>query len=322
MRCLSLAAELIRGGDQVEFYSCPLPDHWARLILDAGSGWTVVPEGMEEEEEAAYLDSVMTGKSFDWIVLDHYHRGLVWERRVLRGDAKLLVFEDVPGRQHLADALLDPGWPTDAGAYQRLAPGAELLLGPANALLRQEFLERRPPQGLAGPINSALVCFGGSDPSNQTGKALRALAQEELDRIDVVLSSSHPERARVELLCRQLGAQLWLDHWKMAELLALTDLCIGSAGSACWERCCLGVPALVVLQAENQRRVGEAGHMLGFHQCLGEDGQVSPEQIRRAFCSLKAQPQEVAAMSRNGLAVVDGLGVQRLVLFLRQRVRT
>ncbi|WP_222115807.1 hypothetical protein [Chromobacterium vaccinii] len=44
----------------------------------------------------------------------------------------------------------------------------------------------------------------------------------------------------------------------MAELIADHDLAIGAAGGSAWERCCLGLPCLLFIQAENQRQGTEA----------------------------------------------------------------
>jgi len=40
--------------------------------------------------------------------------------------------------------------------------------------------------------------------------------------------------------------------------MAAADLAIGAGGATTWERCCLGLPSLVVSIAENQRPACEA----------------------------------------------------------------
>ena len=40
--------------------------------------------------------------------------------------------------------------------------------------------------------------------------------------------------------------------------MARDDLAIGASGTASWERCCLGLPALVVSMGENQRAIAES----------------------------------------------------------------
>src|SRR4029079_4764741 len=50
---------------------------------------------------------------------------------------------------------------------------------------------------------------------------------------------------------------------EMAALMAESDLAIGAAGVTSWERCCLGLPALVLVLADNQRKSAEALHEAG-----------------------------------------------------------
>ena len=44
----------------------------------------------------------------------------------------------------------------------------------------------------------------------------------------------------------------------MAQLMAESDLAIGAAGSTSWERCCLGVPTIQVVLAQNQVAIAQA----------------------------------------------------------------
>ncbi len=50
----------------------------------------------------------------------------------------------------------------------------------------------------------------------------------------------------------------------MAQLMADSDLAIGAAGATSWERCCLGLPTVMVVLADNQRyaAAGSAGRQL------------------------------------------------------------
>lgn len=36
--------------------------------------------------------------------------------------------------------------------------------------------------------------------------------------------------------------------------MANSDVCIGAAGTSAWERCCLGLPAMTLILADNQTR--------------------------------------------------------------------
>ena len=43
----------------------------------------------------------------------------------------------------------------------------------------------------------------------------------------------------------------------MAQLMADSDLAMGAAGATTWERCCLGLPTVLVVLADNQKMAAE-----------------------------------------------------------------
>ncbi|MFP3733021.1 glycosyltransferase, partial [Bacillus sp. SIMBA_006] len=65
----------------------------------------------------------------------------------------------------------------------------------------------------------------------------------------------------------------------MARRMAEADLAIGAAGSTSWERCCLGLPTLMLILAENQEGIARALDAAGAAICLGR-----PEQLADRLC--------------------------------------
>ena len=100
------------------------------------------------------------------------------------------------------------------------------------------------------------------------------------------------------------------------------DLAIGAAGSASWERCALGLPALLVTLADNQvageRLLVEAGaaKSIGWHDT------VTAADIEREVRSLRADPGRVAAMSAAAAGVTDGRGTERVAAEIESIVAT
>lgn len=98
----------------------------------------------------------------------------------------------------------------------------------------------------------------------------------------------------------------------MAELMAAADLCLGAGGGACWERCCVGLPALVVATAANQieqcRVLAEAGALI----YLGAAVDCDAARWANALAWLLALPQLLAHLSRQGWSLVDGEGARRV----------
>jgi UDP-2,4-diacetamido-2,4,6-trideoxy-beta-L-altropyranose hydrolase len=86
--------------------------------------------------------------------------------------------------------------------YDRLVPEHCLkLLGPQYALLRPEFAEaRKKLRKRDGVIRRILIFFGGSDPANETAKAIQAiclLGRPDI-AVDVVVGSANPHKEEVK----------------------------------------------------------------------------------------------------------------------------
>jgi len=233
---------------------------------------------------------------------------------------RILAIDDI-GRTHHCDALLDQNFSNPAhDRYRQAAGGARaLLLGPRFALVRSEFPALRDA-ALArhrGEIRRVLVFMGGSDPCNETTKALEGIGTcGRADMaLDVVIGEGNPHRAAVSHACTLLPhARLHVQTNSMAELMAAADLAIGAGGSTTWERCVVGLPALVTILADNQTPIAQAISAAGAQKLLGRYESLSPQDYARALNALR--PEEVTYMSRIAADICDGLGAKRVAAYL------
>ena len=140
---------------------------------------------------------------------------------------------------------------------------------------------RARPCGTATAGCGGSSFFGGSDLSNETAKALEAIHQMNRSDItvDVVVGVSNPRGDQIREICQGMPNTCFhLQVENMAELIALADLAIGAGGTTTWERCCLGLPTLALVLADNQREVVEvmsaAGAMMnvGWHADVTSTG--------------------------------------------------
>ena len=101
----------------------------------------------------------------------------------------------------------------------------------------------------------------------------------------------------------------------MAQLMADSDLAIGAAGTTAWERCCLGLPALMLVLADNQRKVAQSLASTGAAAVLQGGGALAP-QLAAWLGRLQEFPGALAAMSLAAMQAVDGDGAQRIAHLL------
>lgn len=317
MRCAALADGLRERGAQVVFVCRTAPGDMGGWLAAAGFEVRMLPAAQWSwQDDAAQVLALLDGEAIDAIVVDHYGLDARWEEQAAR-IAPVMAIDDLADRPHACELLLDQNLYDDgARRYDGLVPVAcECLLGPRYALLRPQFADarsRRRPQHRK--VERVLVCFGGSDAGNETAKGIEALRLLGGGlAADVVIGGGNPHRRAIEQLCASLPwTRLLVQAEDMAQLMLDADLCIGAGGSTTWERCCVGLPGILVAVADNQV---QAMRTLSRHGCvhfMGMASDVSARDLADAVAALMASPERLAALADNGLRLVDGEGVSRV----------
>lgn len=331
MRCLTLADSLCGKGAEVAFVCRRLVGSASELVEQRGHAVyrLPVPEsgappaasglshagflGVGPERDAAETLAVLQGiQPIDWLIIDHYAIDARWEREMRRCAGRIMVIDDLADRTHDCDILLDQNLSHDMEArYEGLVPETcQLFLGPRHALLRLEFYEaRRHLRERDGTVRRILVFFGGSDPTNETVKALEAirlLRRSDLD-VDVVVGAANPHKLDIEQECAGMPhATYHCQVENMAELMAKADLSIGAGGSATWERCFLGLPSITVVIAENQRESTSMVAAVGATLDIGCCGEVHVETLANAVRTFLGSASLLRGMSLNAFRVMEG----------------
>jgi len=192
--------------------------------------------------------------------------------------------------------------------------------GPQYALLRPEFaalrpysLQRRQAQASIGQL---LITMGGVDQDNATGQVLQALKTCALPahcRITVVMGLTAPWLQNVQQLAAQMPwpTEVTVNVNDMAQRMADSDLAIGAAGSTSWERCCLGLPTLIVVLAENQQPgaqalgAAHAARLIGTVSDIAAQLPLAVHELNDSDCQIR--------MSHAAIAITDGHGVDRIL---------
>ncbi len=107
-------------------------------------------------------------------------------------------------------------------------------------------------------IRRVLVSFGGTDPAGATVRALEALGVAKLRAaVDVVLGTDNDNMGRIRQLAAELDPQavVHVSVDDMAGLIGSADMAIGAGGVSALERCCLGMPSIIITIADNQHKL-------------------------------------------------------------------
>jgi len=270
MRCLTLADELTKQKHQVAFIC---RDLIGNLISSIEYSVLKLPRNSDFKSDDLYLnwlgetlekDAEQTSKvipdNTDVLIIDSYALDIRWHKYLRKDTEKIMVIDDLANRQFDCDILLNQNLGVQKKNYNnKVSSDCRLLLGCNYALLRPEFAEFRN-QALkkrknTKEIKNILVSVGGSDTKNLTYDILQCL--DGLDGFDivVVLGETSPYNNMIKSYAKDRNVEVVINTNNMAELMLDADLAIGAGGSTSWERCCLGLPTLLYITADNQRKI-------------------------------------------------------------------
>ncbi len=254
-----------------------------------------------------------------WVAVDGYQFDVEYQRALKAAGRKLLVVDDTGhAGAYAADLVLDQNAHATEKLYQCREPYSKLLLGSRYALLRREFKPWREWKREIAPVaRKVLVTVGGTDPDNLTVRVMRALPMRPESRLEatIVVGGSNPHGDRLEEEVHRIGdvAHLLRNASNMPQLMAEADVAISGAGITCWEMCFLGLPAIIIDVAENQRPVAQKLSRLGVAIHAGSVQDVTSETIAAKLKLLLDSTELRAEMSRRGRELVDGRGADRVV---------
>lgn len=341
MRCLTLATELQQRGHDCRFICREHPGHLADFIAGKGFAVDLLPPsapdtdtsvlswndhapwlGVSWQQDAIQTKNLLKDRPIDWLIVDHYALDAGWEQQLSAATRQIMVIDDLADRAHQCDLLLDQTYGRSTEDYQSLTPNhCELLCGSQFALLRPEFaqwrmysLQRRQQPKL----KELLVNMGGVDKDNITGQVLDALYKSELPldcRIIVVMGTTAPWLKQVK---QQAETMPWHTEVKvgvsnMAQLMTESDLAIGAAGATSWERCCLGLPTIMVVLARNQHTIAEMLQQAGAAAVAPVIPQLAP-----SLNHLLTSPTSLLQMSNLAAEISDGQGCLQVCHFLEK----
>jgi UDP-2,4-diacetamido-2,4,6-trideoxy-beta-L-altropyranose hydrolase len=334
MRCLALAEALDARGTDSVFLCRELAGAATAEIERAGRRLhSLGPPARSRSANAEADDARLSRDALatlaagpDWIVVDHYGLGATWEAAMRAVTPRILAIDDLADRRHDCDLLLDQSrMPVDPSPYDRLVPKhCRQLVGPHHALLRGEFVRLRDAslarrRGRTSGSRRVLVFMGGADEHDVTTMVLAGLSRAATGDIavDVVAGGSNPHVAGLRERCAAEPAFTLREHvGTMAELMAAADVAVGAGGIASWERCCLGLPTVLITVAENQEVVARGLQEAGAASWLGRRETVAATDVAAAVDELLSDHAAASAMSEAAAALVDGRGAERTAALL------
>jgi UDP-2,4-diacetamido-2,4,6-trideoxy-beta-L-altropyranose hydrolase len=327
MRCLALAQACQDNGGHAGFVTAIEAPALENKLRSEGMEVSTISAQPGSMDDAVKTADIAKKMGTNWVVVDGYHFNSTYQQKVKEAGHQLMVIDDMAHLRHYySDILLNQNIHAKSLQYS-CESYTKLLLGTKYVLQRRAFQKwqgwKREIPEVAKKI---LVTLGGGDPENVTLKVIQALKEVNLNDIEVAIVigpiNPHIETIRNELSHVPLAYRLLPSAEDMPELMAWADLAVSGGGTTSWELAFMGTPSIMLVLAENQGHIAEELDRMGVVFNLGWHEQVSSSQIAQAMARLSFSAGARMRMVRRGQDLVDGDGVDRVLMRVRgQRVR-
>lgn len=309
-RCMALGRQLSGTGAHVCLLLKGEPP-------DCAGAARLLDRELSEDDDAASTIRYCRDAGADRLVIDRYGTSEAYQRVLLDAGLRWMQFDGEARVPMWADWVVSMSPAASESAYRilRRREQTQFLLGPAYAILRDEFLQARAPRRARPVARELLLSFGGGDDRGACLSCLEALRGLPGIRVSLLVSSFNPRIEAIQSWLRthrDLDATLLIDVPDVARRMAHADIAITAAGTTTFETAAMGLPSLVIQIADNQRGNAEAWGRLGVAVNLGPLERLDAQRLRSELAALADDPSRRQEMANVGQTCVDGRGAERL----------
>ena len=135
----------------------------------------------------------------------------------------------------------------------------------------------------------------------------------------VGLNSSKKDKLE-RLSKKNKNIKIYKELTSLAPLMLKADIAIGACGATSWERCCLGLPSIVITIADNQKPIAKELNKQGIIRWLGHHDAITSNLIHDALKTYINQNLETWSSACK--LVTNGCGTEKVVSILAINSKT
>lgn len=311
MRMKALAHELVKQGAEVIFLSRN-PENiegYQVLGLNKQAG----------DEEDLVVEEMLARIRAGMLIIDSYAYGQEQLGRVGQLDLLTVYVDDLNRHPFNTDFVVNGNLYAPRLSYRGKA---QFLLGTKFLLMREEFSGvplRSPNQD----VEHVLITFGAADMESITPGILHMLkSYEQFQGLHwhVVIGPAFRNGAEIEAVAEAYPNVTLHYNPDIKKLMDFCDISISAAGSTTYELAACGVPALLVVVADNQVRLAHEAELQGMAFNLGWYHGLDAARLYSALDSLINNQTLRGKMVVRGQELIDGRGAQRVAAILLSSV--
>lgn len=315
MRCMVIAAWLVKLGEQVTFlvadeFSVDMLDEngFSYIVLD--TDWRTM------ESELPVLRKIIQNFESSILFVDSYQVTEAYFKE-LSTITKVIYLDDRNAFRCDVFGLINYSHYYHDFKYEETYAdsGVRLWLGCGFIPLRDEFCHMEE-KDIHDAVQNIMITTGGTDNFNVSEQILKTMAVRFADiKFHLVIGRFYKNRDKLrELASGMKNVILYENISKMSTLMKNCDVAISSGGTTLYELCACGVPTICFSMADNQvpgvKAMAEQGIMLSAGDVRDAE-ELFGVRVLEHFGRLQDKGQRLA-YSRKMQKLVDGKGAERI----------
>jgi spore coat polysaccharide biosynthesis predicted glycosyltransferase SpsG len=213
-------------------------------------------------------DEPVNFSDFDIIVVDSYELSDEYIANLNRHGKFVVCYDDNALYEYSCDVLINANLHSSELTFRLGEKKPHLLLGGQYAILRPEFWAAEPIK-IKEDANRIFVCFGGADIRNITPKVVATLQDIPNADIVAVLGVATHCDDEVKDIAKE-NVTILKNPPSISSVMRTCDMAVVSSSSMIYELAALGIPALLITQADNQEWVADYMTKQGLMKCIGD----------------------------------------------------
>lgn len=279
-------------------------------IEDAGFSFRLIPDNIKLLNESEWLKDSLD--SNDIIILDGYQFDENYQKKLKDNYFKLVYIDDLAQGNQIADFVINHNPGAKESDYET-AKYTKLALGFDYAMLRPAFLEIAKHKRRIQSINTAFVCFGGSDTYDYTFQSVKALLKiNQFKKINVVVGEAYRNKEIFELSKRnpKINIRKNLSETELTAVMKASNFAIAPASTIMMELLAVGMPILSGYYVENQKRFYQYLKDKNLILGLGDFKDITLEKLNQNIINLLDMPYQ----DKN---IIDGFQKERFIEIIK-----
>jgi len=257
-RCIAIAERL---GNKFDcYFAIRNPSTEITKAISLVADIIVLPEQKKYIVEAKELvETIINKYKIKIAVLDGYYFDTLYQETIKATcNALLISIDDDQPFHYVADIVINHSAGISADKIS-VEPGTKTLLGYDFLLLRRQFIDLIQKEKKVNSVRSVLICFGGSDANDFTGKMLEYIKSVKfITKLTVIVGSSYKyiDRLKTAIAERDyVELKFNVNAEDLASLMHQTDVAIVPASTIALEAFTAKMIILTGMTANNQQSI-------------------------------------------------------------------